>query len=227
MALLRTIVFIAALSGLVAGLAMTAMQAFATVPLILAAEAYEGAAEAHAHAPGTAAHGHDEGWAPEEGFERLLFTALANIVAGVGLGLVLVAAGELAGGLRGWRRGALWGLAGFAAFVLAPGIGLPPELPAMPAADLAARQAWWAGTVAATAAGLALLLLRRSPAPALLGAGLILLPHVLGAPQPESHASPVPTDLHRDFVVAVTATSFVFWLLLGGVAGALRGRFAG
>ena len=67
-----------------------------------------------------------------------------------------------------------WGLAGFAAFTLAPNLGLPPELPAMPAADLLARQAWWIGTVVATAAGLALIVFGRSPWFAVLGIALLL-----------------------------------------------------
>ena len=50
MAIFRNIVFIAALAGLVAGLAMTAMQYAGTIPLILKAETFEGAAPAHDHA---------------------------------------------------------------------------------------------------------------------------------------------------------------------------------
>ena len=53
-----------------------------------------------------------------------------------------------------------WGFAGFAVFTLAPGLGLPPELPAMPAADLGDRQIWWTATVLATAVGLALIAFR-------------------------------------------------------------------
>ena len=86
----------------------------------------------------------------------------ANLVTAIGFALLLVAASEFAGGIAGWRQGLLWGLAGFAVFTLAPGLGLPPELPAMPAAELGARQVWWFGTVAATAAGLALIAFRRS-----------------------------------------------------------------
>jgi len=47
--------------------------------------------------------------------------------------------------------------AGFVAFSLAPAAGLPLGLPGMAAAALEARQIWWVCTVAATAAGLALL----------------------------------------------------------------------
>jgi cobalt transporter subunit CbtA len=79
---------------------------------------------------------------------------------GIGFALLLVVVSELAGGIANWRQGAFWGLAGFAVFTLAPGLGLPPELPAMPAADLVSRQVWWIGTVLATAAGLALIAFR-------------------------------------------------------------------
>ena len=65
-------------------------------------------------------------------------TAAANLVTAIGFGLLLVAASEFAGGITGWRQGLVWGLAGFAIFTLAPGLGLPPELPAMPAAELGA-----------------------------------------------------------------------------------------
>lgn len=236
MTLFRNVVFVAALSGLVAGIVMAAMQAYATVPLILQAETYEAAGGSHSHTHGAEAadgHSHEaapadepEGWAPADGFERFFFTSMANIVTAIGFGLVLVVASEFAGGITGWRQGLFWGLAGFAVFTLAPGLGLPPELPAMPAADLGARQVWWFATVIATGAGIALIVFRRSLPLAVLGVVLIAAPHVVGAPQPLSHDSPVPAGLHHDFVVAVTVTNLVFWVVLGAVAGMLRGRFA-
>ena len=117
---------------------------------------------------------------------------LANIVAGVGFALVLVAASEFSGGITGWRGGLFWGLAGFVACTLAPGLGLPPELPAMPAAELLPRQIWWIGTVAATSTGLAMIFLGKSPLFAILGVAFLVLPHLVGAPQPETFESPVP-----------------------------------
>lgn len=227
----RNAVFLAAIAGLFAGIVMTGLQAFFTVPLILQAETFEHAGHDHGDAAtegGAAApHVHDEeAWGPEDGAERTFYTGLANIVTGIGFGLLLVAASEVAGGISGWRAGLVWGFAGFGVFTLAPGLGLPPELPAMPAADLFARQVWWVFTVAATAAGLALIALRREAWLAVLGVALIVAPHVIGAPQPDSHASPVPADLHHSFVVAVTVTNLIFWLVLGAVAGMLRQRFA-
>lgn len=50
---------------------------------------------------------------------------------------------------------------------------------------------------------------------AVLGLGLIALPHLIGAPlAPESH-SDVPATLSHRFVVVVTLTSLLFWALLG------------
>jgi cobalt transporter subunit CbtA len=235
MTIFRNAVFAAAIAGLFAGLVMAAMQSFATVPLILEAETYEGAeAPAHDHGPAAAtpaapaaeAHSHEaEAWAPADGFERFAFNVLANVVTGLGFALVLIAASEFAGGIANWRQGLFWGFAGFAVFTLAPGLGLPPELPAMPAADLFARQVWWIGTVAATAAGLALIAFRGTAALSFLGVVLLVAPHVIGAPQPDTHETPVPADLHHRFVVAVTVTNLLFWLVLGAAVGLLRQRF--
>jgi cobalt transporter subunit CbtA len=114
-----------------------------------------------------------------------------------------------------WREGLLWGLAGFVVFTAAPGLGLPPELPGMPVAELTARQTWWIATAAATAIGLGLLAFRPAAWAAILGLGLIALPHLIGAPlAPESH-SEVPAALSHRFIVVVTLTSLLFWALLG------------
>ena len=237
MAIFRNIVLIAALAGLVAGLAMTAMQYAGTVPLILKAETLESAAPAHDHAsnaiaPAAAAaphsHEHDEeGWAPKDGLERSAYTALATIVTAIGFALLLVAASELKGGMTGWRQGVFWGLAGFIVFTLAPGLGLPPELPAMPAADLGQRQIWWGATALATGIGLALLVFKQSLPLAILAVALLVAPHLVGAPQPSSFESPVPHSLAHAFIVMSTVISFVFWVVLGGVAGFARSRVQG
>ncbi len=229
----RNIVVVAVLAGAIAGLGMTIAQHFATVPLILKAEVYEGesASEpAHDHG-GTAAaqapaHKHDDGgWQPSDGFERAFFSFLANIVTGIGFALLLVAASELFGGIKDWRQGVFWGLAGFAVFTLAPGLGLSPELPGMPAAELGARQLWWIATVLCTAIALALLLYRRSLLATIAAVALLVAPHLIGAPQPASYETQVPEGLHHSFVVAVVLTTLLFWVLLGGLAGLFRGRF--
>ncbi len=167
----------------------------------------------------------DEGWQPADGFERTAFSALANIVTGVGFALLLIAASELAGGITGWRQGVFWGLAGFAVFTLAPGLGLPPELPAMPAAELGARQLWWVATVLSAAGALALIFYGRSPLAIVAAIALLVAPHLVGAPEPVSYDTPIPEGLHHSFVVAVVLTALLFWVLLGALAGLFRGRF--
>lgn len=208
----RAIVLAAALAGLVGGVFMTLVQQVGTVPLILQAETYEAAgAVAHEHAaPGEAAP-----WTPSDGAERSLLTLVANVVTATGFALLLISGIALRGGAIGWRQGMLWGMGGFAVFSLAPFLGLPPELPGIPSAELGARQGWWLLTVLATAAGLALIALRRSPLATLAAAALLVFPHLVGAPQPAGHESPIPPELLRSFVVAVTLSSLLFWLLLG------------
>lgn len=233
----RNVVFVAAIAGLIAGVAMTLMQAFTTDPLILQAETFENAAPAedHNHAAtaaeggeaATAAHDHgEEAWGPADGAERMSYNFLVNLVGAIGFGLVLVVASEFAGGIANWRQGMFWGLAGFTVFTLAPSLGLNPELPAMPAADLLARQVWWIGTAAATALALYLIFLRKTPALAALGVVILVLPHIIGAPQPEDHTTPVPENLHHSFIVASTLTNLVFWVILGAAVAVVRARFA-
>ncbi|HSA66983.1 MAG TPA: CbtA family protein [Methyloceanibacter sp.] len=231
----RNIVLLAAIVGVIAGIGMTAAQELTTVPLILKAEVYEQAEEAkappaHTHESEAAAaheHEHGVGWAPQDGFERTAFTLAANVLTGIGFALVLIAASELAGGILNWRQGVFWGLAAFAVFTLAPGLGLPPELPAMPAAELGARQAWWVATALSTAGGLALLVYGRSILAVIAGVALLVAPHIAGAPQPLSHDSPIPETLHHSFVVAVVMTTLVFFMLLGGLTGYFRRRLVG
>lgn len=228
----RNIVVLAAVVGLITGLGMTLAQEFTTVPLILKAEVFEQAEEAkappapaHEDAAGAAEHEHGEGWAPQDGFERTAFTFAANVLTAIGFALLLIAVSELAGGIVDWRQGVFWGLAAFTVFTLAPGLGLPPELPAMPAAELGPRQVWWVATALCTAGGIALLVYGQSVLAVVAAVALIVAPHIIGAPQPVSHESPIPENLHHSFVVAVVLTTMVFWVLLGGLTGYFRRRF--
>jgi len=234
MSLFRSIVFSAAVAGLVVGTAVTVAQQFGTVPLIQKAETYEHAAQAAArNTPGmTAVHqhaGHDHGmaaWEPRDGLERNSFTAAANILTATGFALVLAGIYALRGRPVTWHEGLLWGLGGFIVFTVAPGLGLPPGLPGTAAASLEARQIWWVATAAATAAGLGLLVFRRAAWAAILGLCLIASPHLIGAPKlPELHAD-VSEALAHQFIVAVTLTSLLFWALLGSLTSIAYGRFS-
>lgn len=232
MSLFRSIVFSAAVAGFVVGTAVTVVQQFGTVPLIQRAETYEHAAEGRLTAGTAAVHqhaGHDHGvaaWEPRAGLERNSFTAAANILTAIGFALVLAGIYALRGRPVTWHEGLLWGLGGFIVFTVAPGLGLPPGLPGTAAASLEARQIWWVATAAATAAGLGLLVFRRTAWAAILGLCLIASPHLIGAPKlPEVHAD-VSEALAHQFIVAVTLTSLLFWVLLGSLTSIAYGRFS-
>ena len=234
MSFFRSIVFSAAVAGLVVGTAVTVVQQFGTVPLILKAEVYEHAAEAAAKptAGTTAVHqhaGHDHGlaaWEPKAGLERNSFTAAANILTATGFALVLAGIYALRGRPVTWHEGLLWGLGGFVVFTAAPGLGLPPELPGASVAPLEARQIWWVATAAATAAGLGLLVFRRAAWAAILGLCLIASPHLIGAPKLPGLHGDVSEALAHQFIVAVTLTSLLFWALLGSLTSIAYGRFS-
>jgi cobalt transporter subunit CbtA len=207
MAALRRIVAAGLIAGIAAGLVAAALQSVTTTPLIRAAEAFE-----TAHEPGEMSEA-----------ARAALTVLATVLTGAGFGLLLVGAIALSGREPDGREGTLWGLAGFAAFGLAPALGLPPALPGAAEADLAARQLWWLAAAAACAGGLALVAFGNVWLAAA-GIVLIALPHVAGAPAPEG-ASTAPADLAARFVAASLATGAVFWAVLGYLAGTLYARF--
>ncbi|MCY1419979.1 cobalt transporter subunit CbtA (proposed) [compost metagenome] len=216
--MIKRIAQTAGFTGLLAALLLTLLQSFWVAPLILQAETYENSApavEAHEHAEGTAAHSHDaEAWAPEDGWQRVLSTTGGNLVIAVGFALMLAALYTLRAPGR-TREGLLWGLAGFAVFCLAPTLGLPPELPGTAAADLALRQAWWVGTAASTAVGLALIVFGKNWLLKVLGAAILIAPHIIGAPQPEVHESLAPEALESQFKIASLLTNALFWMALG------------
>jgi cobalt transporter subunit CbtA len=230
MKLFQRIFFAAVLSGLAAGLAMSALQQWKVAPLILAAEVYESAAPVaeHTHEAGAPAHEHDpEAWAPQDGAERIGYTVLANLLGGMGFALVLAAVSVLSGLPITAANGIVWGLGGFLSFQLAPAFGLAPELPGMPAADLVARQVWWVGTAVATGAGMLAIAKLRSWPGIVIAAVLILAPHLIGAPQlAGDHASAVPANLATSFAAASLATGAAFWLICGPLLGYLSERFA-
>jgi cobalt transporter subunit CbtA len=228
----RNLILSAAAAGLAAGLLTAALQQITTTPIIIAAERYEdgAAAPGHGHAvaladTSTAVHD-DEAWAPADGVERTVYTSLATMVTGVGFALALLGAMAFIGARIDARSGLAFGAAGFAAVALAPALGLPPEIPGSSAAELADRQAWWFFAAAATAAGLAGLLLGRSLAVRLAGVAAIAVPHVIGAPHPEAFASTAPAELAGHFAAASLAVNAVFWAALGSASGAIYQRLA-
>jgi cobalt transporter subunit CbtA len=232
----RRILVTALFAGLAGGIVNTAAQQAWVQPLILQAETFEDAAsqkEGTANGGGedparAAAAEEPAAEAPANGvdFERTSLTLLANVLTGIGFALLLGAAITLAGREIEWRRGLAWGLAGFAAFGIAPALGLPPEPPGVEAADLGQRQFWWLGTVAATALGLWLLILAKHRALKALGVLVLVIPHAVGAPQLDAHGGVTPQAIIDEFIVASLVTSAAFWLVLGGMSGLLARRLS-
>ncbi len=231
----RHMLMAALIAGAAGGSIVTVIQLWQVAPLILEAEKYEhpvpeadpaagGQPQSEAHAAtAQGADSADRSWAPDDGLERTLFTALANILLGVGCSLLLVACFALRGEVD-WWQGILWGLAGFATFALAPALGLAPEVPGSAAAELAERQLWWLGTVVATALGLAVLVFGRRWWMWAAGAVVLAVPHLVGAPHPAELGGAVPAELAASFVVASLFSMVVFWIVLGALSAHLYRR---
>lgn len=231
----------ALVAGFLAAVVATGLQLALTSPLIIAAERYE-SGEATAPAAQWMPHGvspaslivpvhsgHDHGgktegveggevapaWQPGPGLPRMVFTALATLVGGVGYALLLGAAIIACGREPNPETGLRFAIAGFLAVALAPALGLPPELPGMEAAPLAERQFWWIMTAVATAMGLYLIAIRRSSIAIAGGMVLLVAPHLAGAPETSHTASALPPGYAAQFAARSLGIAFVFWAVIG------------
>ena len=232
----RTIVFSAFGAGIAVCLSVSALQSVTTEPLILHAEEFEGQVPTiHDHgasmstpAPDVSAAATEaaEPWAPANGLERVAFTVVANLVVGVAVSLMLLGFMVLKGDPIDARRGLLWGIGGFIAASLLPSLGLPPELPGTPAAEILNRQAWWVATAIASAGGIGLLVFGRQRW--LMGLGLVLIvaPHIVGAPVPPSEEVSYPRALAGEFMVASLAVSLTLWGIAGLASGWIHQRLS-
>ncbi|MDE0334681.1 MAG: CbtA family protein [Defluviicoccus sp.] len=203
-------------AGFAAGLIAALLQLAFVQPILLHAELYESGQLTHfggAKAGAVAAAGDVDVDLVRDGLSVLFTTLLYT-----GYALILVAAMALAEE-RGFRiavrQGLLWGLAGFVAVQFAPAVGVPPELPGSAAADIGLRRLWWLGTVGATAAGIVLIACGKGWTARGIAAVLILAPHVIGAPHPETFAGPAPPELAAMFAGRALGVGLVAWALLG------------
>lgn len=221
-------------AGLVVGICIALLQHFTVIKLIAKAEIYERAAVHNTlHSNLDRPQTHDMHPPPAEepgdqdgaGWEKFGLTVFTTTMLAIGYALLLTGAIAISGRGVSGREGILWGLAGFASFALAPSMGLPPELPGAVAAELLARQMWWVGCAIATAAGLALLVFGRRNWIVAISAGLLVLPHAIGAPQPTPGAHGlVPPELAAEFAARTLGIAAIFWTLLGWTAGHLYSR---
>ena len=172
----------------------------------------------HVHAPAD----------PDAPFwQRQVKTLLTMIITYCGYGLLLTAGLALAGQFGRpvtAAQGLLWGVAGFAAFSLAPAMGLAPELPGVEAADLTSRQVWWVLCAAATIAGLALMAYGKGVLPRLAALILLALPHIIGAPHLAEFSGILPPELAAEHAARSLGVGLVAWVALGGLAQFLWAR---
>ncbi len=217
------------LVGIAAGLFVGVLQHVRLVPIIQAAEVFEAAGNVHTHDPQQAeTHSHDTtSYQPTVGIERTAFTILTTALAGAGFAALLTGLSFLFAIPLTKENGLVWGLFGFVAVSLAPAAGLPPALPGLPEAEVTHRILWWSMTVVMTAAAFWFATVYKVWWGFAIALGLILLPHLIGAPQPVGTASAVPAELVKSFVGNSLALSGLLWILIGCGLGLALDKFKG
>lgn len=205
-------------AGAAAGLIAALLQLVFVQPVLLHAELYESGALVHFGSPPVSAHQDVGGVDPLRDGLSILFTMLTY----AGYALILVAAIALAearGATITARTGILWGLAGFFVFHFAPGFTLSPEVPGVAAADVGARQVWWFATVATAAVGVWLIAFGNNWIAWGIAVVLMLVPHVIGAPEPETFTGPVPPEIGALFASRAFGVGMAAWVMIGCFAG--------
>lgn len=208
--------------AIVAGLIFSAYQALFITPLILGSEVYE--------VIDSASHGVDA-WAPEDGIERHSWSFATNFLLCFAYALILMSLMTVKPAVN-LLKGMFWGGAAYLTVFAAPALGLPPEIPGMEAAYLEGRQTWWGFTVFVTAIGLWLIAFQ-APINKLVGVLILLIPHLMGAPQPEIHGfantDPVAitalTQLWHDFILQTSIANALLWLTIGSLSGYLVEKY--
>ena len=241
----RNIIFSAVFVGLIAGSLYGIFQQIQINPIIYAAEAFEVSTSAdttasatHDHADGAGhSHGH-EAWAPEQGFERILSTLIANILVAMAFSILLISFMSLHNLKSGkprvnWKTGIVWGIGLLLSVFAAPSLmGIHPEIPGTIAQSLEHRQIWWISSATATAAGLLMLYYGKNPVK-LGGLVLIVLPQLVGAPVTEklgfANTDPAAiaalSKLSSQFIIMTSIGMVVFCVLLGTLSGLASARF--
>ncbi|WP_456388075.1 CbtA family protein [Profundibacter sp.] len=226
-------------AGLVAGLIAVLLQWSIMEKLILEGEEYETGNLNHfagvlvineaGEAAGDAVEVEEEEEEPENLFKRYSLAFFAAFVVFVGWSLMMTAGFAIAekfGKRITIKDGLLWGIAGYAAVHMLPSIGLPPELPGTPAAELELRQLWWVSTVIASVLGFALIAYGQSVLYVVIGLALLVAPHLIGAPHMEGYSGVAPPELSGEYVARSLAVGMIAWTALGLAAGYFWNRGA-
>ncbi len=225
--MVQKLLFRGLVAGLIAGLVAAVLQMTFVVPVLMEAELYETGALTHFGGASDAGAAHDHDHGAESDVQRTLMTWLAVTATFMGWGLIMAAAMEFArraDHIATMKTGLVWGLAGFLAVHLAPAVGLPPELPGNAAADLSTRQLWWVLAVLVSAIGLAVIAFGRGVIALIGGLLILLVPHLIGAPHPNTWTGPAPPELAGEFAARALATNAFAWAILGAALGALIDR---
>ena len=207
-------------AGAAAGLITALLQIVLVQPVLLHAELYESGELVHFGAEAVTAHPDLPGMFAEPIRDGL--SIIFTMVTYTGYALVMAALMSMAerqGHEINARTGILWGLAGFITFHFAPGLTLAPEVPGVAAADVDARQIWWGVTVATAGVAMWLIAFGGSLVGYAVAALLLLAPHMVGAPEPESFTGPVPTEIGALFAARAFGVGMTAWVLLGSFAG--------
>ena len=245
----RNIILGALITAVIAGLTLGGLQSFSTIPIIDSAEKYEvdkdqtttpaildnETNQQPLHTASSHSHNHQE-WSPKDGVERVSFTLAADILIAFGHSVLLISFMALLYLKFGkpeisWKSGLIMGLGGYLSFYIATILGLPPEVPGTIAANLHDRQVWWTLTTIATILGLSTLYL----APGTLkfiGLAFIILPHLIGAPQPQTPgylnhdpaAISALQQLEHHFLLSTAWVNLLYWLVLGFFGGLVANK---
>ena len=208
----------ALIAGASAGFIAAVLQLAFVQPVLLQAELFES---------GTLSFAPGMEW-PEVPFtfdaQRDGLSILFTMLIYSGYGLILVALMSLADERFPSvtaRSGLIWGVCGFITVHMAPGFSLAPEVPGVSAADVTDRQIWWFATVIAAGIALWLIAFGKSWVVWSVALLLLLLPHIVGAPEPDTVSGPVPPEIAALFASRALGVGFAAWVLLGMIAGAL------
>ncbi len=218
----RNLILSAFAIALVAGSFLTLYQTLWITPIILDAEIYE-VAEPMSNAI--------EAWSPQDGMERSGYSFIANLLVCFAYALLLMSAMATRTNIT-VAQGIFWGGAAYLSLFVMPALGLPPEIPGMEAAYLESRQMWWLLTVLFTALGLWTLAFKPI-AFKTVGILMLILPHIIGAPQPEIHgfANTAPeaitalTALWHNFIIQTSLANALLWLIIGVFSALLTKQF--